>query len=417
MASEEKVMPALTGLAEIQREDAPFIFTPGVLFNIGILVMNKGTNDTIYVRVTDKDTGETQILWTDVPSGETKWFWFEWIKNESADFNCRAVAGHIGSEIPDDVLEWTIPVICEGRTTEADCKAHDCYWYNESCHTTMVCEDINNYSDCVAHGCYWWDGACHSSPAPPPSYIFRPNAMGTYAELGWSASGCPNVPMEHWKCLDEEVPDGFTTQIASDQLEKNCPTNTMGRETFRFPPHTADMTGVITKVSIVACMCKTGLYEGEAWLVLVTGGNTYEYPTTNLPASSVGWETFRKDLTVNPATGEPWTWDEIDNIEAGVKLQCKCVGTEPYLRQHCTQLYLEVFYEEVIPEICSWIDSKGGPTGLTTSDVVDIINSYLFNIPPGDSWTFIPTVMQATGVVDYYLGLDGDAKTGCDFFP
>ena len=69
------------------------------------------------------------------------------------------------------------------------------------------------------------------------------------------------------------------------------------------------------------------------------------------------------------------------------------------------------------PEICDWIDSKGGPTALTPTLVVEIINSYIFGTPPS-GWTFIPTVKHAVGVVNYYLGLgiEGDAMTGCDYY-
>jgi len=69
-----------------------------------------------------------------------------------------------------------------------------------------------------------------------------------------------------------------------------------------------------------------------------------------------------------------------------------------------------------LPEICNWIESKGGPSGLTIPDVFELINSYLFETPPS-GYTFVPTLQNIFGVIDYYFGFNGDAATGCDFYP
>ena len=67
-------------------------------------------------------------------------------------------------------------------------------------------------------------------------------------------------------------------------------------------------------------------------------------------------------------------------------------------------------------DLCSWIEAKGGPSGLTIADVFTIIDSYLYNTPPS-GYIFVPTLQNVFGVIDYYLGFDGDAATGCDFIP
>ena len=67
------------------------------------------------------------------------------------------------------------------------------------------------------------------------------------------------------------------------------------------------------------------------------------------------------------------------------------------------------------PEICDWIDAQGGPTSLDIADVFVIIDSYIYSTPP-TGYTFIPTIVNVFGVIDYYLGFDGDAKTGCDYY-
>lgn len=67
------------------------------------------------------------------------------------------------------------------------------------------------------------------------------------------------------------------------------------------------------------------------------------------------------------------------------------------------------------PELCYWIDNKGGHTALTITNVFEAIDSYLFQAPP-TGWTFIPTVTNIFGIIDYYLGFNGDSKTGCAYF-
>ena len=67
------------------------------------------------------------------------------------------------------------------------------------------------------------------------------------------------------------------------------------------------------------------------------------------------------------------------------------------------------------PELCYWIDDQGGPGALTISNIFIIIDAYLYNTPPS-GYTFIPTLQNVFGVIDYYLGFNGDAKTGCLYY-
>jgi len=64
------------------------------------------------------------------------------------------------------------PSTCASRTTEADCTANGCYWYDGACHSLPKpppgCSSYTNEADCAANSCYWYDGACHSTPQPPP---------------------------------------------------------------------------------------------------------------------------------------------------------------------------------------------------------------------------------------------------------
>ena len=66
------------------------------------------------------------------------------------------------------------------------------------------------------------------------------------------------------------------------------------------------------------------------------------------------------------------------------------------------------------PELCYWLDQSGAPN-IAITDVFTLIDSYIFTTPPA-GWSFIPNIENVMGVIDYYLGFDGDLKTGCDYF-
>jgi hypothetical protein len=51
------------------------------------------------------------------------------------------------------------------------------------------------------------------------------------------------------------------------------------------------------------------------------------------------WVDYHHDWPKDPNTGENWTWDAIDALQAGFDLECGEEG-----RSECTQLYVEVTY-------------------------------------------------------------------------
>jgi len=63
-------------------------------------------------------------------------------------------------------------------------------------------------------------------------------------------------------------------------------------------------------------------------------------------------------------------------------------------------------------ELCYWIDAKGGPDNIIITDVFEMVDSYLFSVPPS-GYTFVPTLQNTFGVIDYFLGFNGDPLTGC----
>ena len=67
--------------------------------------------------------------------------------------------------IPIRVVES--PELCGDYTTQAECEAAGCYWYDDACHSTPSttnCPDYTTEYECTAGGCYWYDNACHKEP-------------------------------------------------------------------------------------------------------------------------------------------------------------------------------------------------------------------------------------------------------------
>ena len=81
-------------------------------------------------------------------------------------------------------------------------------------------------------------------------------------------------------------------------------------------------------------------YQASLKIALKTGGTAYESSAKTVTTS---YADYSKQWSANPATGSAWTWDEIDNLHIGVSLR-ECEHDVYYTR--CTQLYIEVEYEE-----------------------------------------------------------------------
>ncbi len=75
----------------------------------------------------------------------------------------------------------------------------------------------------------------------------------------------------------------------------------------------------------------------------------------------------------------------------------------------------QTFQVYVYTSLCYYIDAHGGPAGLTITDIFKVIDAYLFQVSPS-GYAFVPTIGEVFGVIDYFLGFNGNAATGCDFY-
>lgn len=84
-------------------------------------------------------------------------------------------------------------LVCEDFTTQVECEAAGCYWWDNACHSSpppVVCQSHTTQAECEAAGCYWYNGACHSEPLPPvlpPTPLF-PRVRETLSSIPLIAS-------------------------------------------------------------------------------------------------------------------------------------------------------------------------------------------------------------------------------------
>ena len=162
--------------------------------------------------------------------------------------------------------------------------------------------------------------------------ILRPNAAGDETSLPVQY---PNSTA-HWDKVSESVADDYTTYVAMSTT-----INTYQRDLYNLEPHTTE-TGVINSVTIYfrigdgssngTCYAKPSQKSGGT----VTDGTEVAYSI----GTNFVFSTYSQTYTTNPATGNAYTWAEIDSLQVGISLK----SAVSYKFSECTQIYVEVSY-------------------------------------------------------------------------
>ena len=155
----------------------------------------------------------------------------------------------------------------------------------------------------------------------------RPNAAGDVTSI---CCETPNGEV-HWTLVDEETPDDGTTVVRN-----YSETGTLDSyDLYNLPAHSG--SGTINKITVYM---RVNNYYGTdyAYTKIKTHSTIYEGDQETIASGT--FANFSHQWTTNPYTGEAWTWDEIDALQIGVRLQT----TATYHSCRCTQLYVEVDY-------------------------------------------------------------------------
>lgn len=163
------------------------------------------------------------------------------------------------------------------------------------------------------------------------STVLKPNAPGDDTELPTQHPGSG----EHWDKVDDpknnpDNGDTYVSTLTSRFWERDL-------YNLKNPAYSGDEE--ITSVTVYFRYAAGGSYDVRAMAALKTNGQVYEGPT--LTYSSTDFTTELWQCITNPDTGEPWTWEEINDLQAGVTMKGNS-KTNPAL---CTQVYVEVNYQ------------------------------------------------------------------------
>jgi len=161
----------------------------------------------------------------------------------------------------------------------------------------------------------------------------RPNGAGSQTDipLQYPDEG------EHWDKVDEEVPDHEDTYVRNGTTEYK-------RDLYSFVSSAG--TGTIDKVSVYLYDCWSPYPTNPTYIKasIRTYDTTYDGTAKQLnPGCRMSWF---EDWDTNPSTGNAWTWEEIDDLEAGLNIKA---NTRPDLPEiltytNCSQVYIGVYY-------------------------------------------------------------------------
>ena len=154
----------------------------------------------------------------------------------------------------------------------------------------------------------------------PGIETLRPNGVG----VSTGFTGQYPAAGAHWDKVDDVTPDEGTYVC----------TTTEKTDLYALQNHSG--SGTINSVTVYVRAKENNVSaDGRLWLALRTHGTNYFGSQNNLTTS---WVNYSWVLTTNPNTGLPWTWAEIDALQAGMK------GKEYWGMYNVvvTQVYVEV---------------------------------------------------------------------------
>jgi general secretion pathway protein G len=168
---------------------------------------------------------------------------------------------------------------------------------------------------------HWtWGGAAACDSA----YTLRPDGVGSITSLG--TSGCS---LNH-QCVQESSPDEDATRVM--RAASSYATDVYA---IADPPGASgDIAGVT-----VFCRARKDKSQGTVSLTVYVNSTEYNGSEQDLSAS---YSNYSYEWATNPNTGSAWTWDEINDFQAGVSLK----GQNANFPAYCTQVWVEVAYSE-----------------------------------------------------------------------
>ncbi|OGO44850.1 MAG: hypothetical protein A2Z05_06000 [Chloroflexi bacterium RBG_16_60_22] len=161
--------------------------------------------------------------------------------------------------------------------------------------------------------------------------IIVPNAAGDDTEL---PTQYPTTG-EHWDKVDDQpTPDDGATYVSTEG------TGGWQRDLYNLSDYIgAGGTETIDNITVYFRFSADGANTVRAMASIKTNSQVFDGTTET--HDSAAFITKSYQWTNNPATGEPWTQEELDDLQAGVTMK----GQNQNKPAICTQVYVQVNYE------------------------------------------------------------------------
>ena len=163
----------------------------------------------------------------------------------------------------------------------------------------------------------------------------RPNGAGDETNI---ASQYP-ASTYHWDKVDEETADDDSTYVYSNSTSYQ-------RDLYSLSNPTG--SGAINFIKVRYRFKRYSAGTGYLTPAIKTGGTAYEGTGDTEAAGSYKDGSYQ--WTTNPQTGVAWTWDDLTNLQAGIKIKESPGGGH---QTRCTQVYVEVDYTAVTEKTSS----------------------------------------------------------------
>lgn len=156
--------------------------------------------------------------------------------------------------------------------------------------------------------------------------ILRPNGVGDLTQL------TPNIGGENYQMVYEESSDGDATFVWRAG-------SSFSDDLFELEDHVG--SGVINSVTVFTMSRESQSSGTGSHRAMIKSGTTTTISGGTVLTTS--YVSKARKYSTNPDTDNSWTWEEIDDLQAGVGLY-KQTG---YGTARCTQVWVVVDYEYI----------------------------------------------------------------------
>jgi hypothetical protein len=164
------------------------------------------------------------------------------------------------------------------------------------------------------------------------SEILVPNGCGDETQLPTQYPNCN----QHWDKVDDQPnPDELSTYV-STQGSSNWKRDLYQLSDYAIANGTEPINSITVYYRFAAA--NSG-FTVSAKPAIKTNGEVSEGQVTTSAVTS--FTTMSWDLTSNPVTEKAWTWDEINDLQAGIDMK----GYSTSRAAICTQVYVQVNYK------------------------------------------------------------------------